>query len=619
MSSLAATVKRLPGRLLLSIFVASLVLLPAGASAAAPGFTSCGRTPGLQCTELSVPLDRTGQTPGTLTLHVERLPAAGAERGVAFLLAGGPGQGSARAFDLGAADHAELFRYLLPDYTLVAFDNRGTGGSGVLRCPGLQAATSVSVDVAAGLAADCASAIGSQRQFYSTADHAEDIEAVRAALGVDKIALFGVSYGTKLALAYALAHPDHVQRLLLDSTLPTALPDPFGTNVLRALPATLAGFCAGGLCRGVTPNYAGDVVALANRLEATPVQGKVVQPNGTLKTERLNGEDLLATVIESDLNPGLGIELPAAVHAARGGDPRALLRLFELANRSSVQTAEELSAGVYAATTCDDGLFPWAPDSPVGDRAASIQAAVSALPVGSLGPFGTWAERIGTAELCQLWPSPAGGAPLGVGPLPDVPVLVVGGGLDMRTPLAGAAAVAAMFPQGHVLAVPGVGHSVLLADASGCSQAAVRNWAVGGSVPASCPRVAPFERPIGAPPAAPARRLGPAASLGVAVKTIHEAEAAWLTSLGSSTGIVVAGLSGGRLAPTASGLGFTLARYRLTAGVELTGKLEFTPGAGLPLEFHGTVTVAGPFAVPGKLTVSGLATTGTLGGSAVRG
>ena len=45
---------------------------------------------------------------------------------------------------------------------------------------------------------------------------------MRQALGVDKIALFGVSYGTKHALAYALAHPTHVERLLLDSEV---LPD----------------------------------------------------------------------------------------------------------------------------------------------------------------------------------------------------------------------------------------------------------------------------------------------------------------------------------------------------------------------------------------------------------
>jgi pimeloyl-ACP methyl ester carboxylesterase len=46
------------------------------------------------------------------------------------------------------------------------------------------------------------------------------MEAVRHALGVDRIALFGLSYGTKQALAYARAHPKNVDRMLLDSVCP---------------------------------------------------------------------------------------------------------------------------------------------------------------------------------------------------------------------------------------------------------------------------------------------------------------------------------------------------------------------------------------------------------------
>ena len=88
--------------------------------------------------------------------------------------------------------------------------------------------------------------IGPTRAFYSTAEHAEDLEAVRQSLGFDKIALYGVSYGTKLAMAYALAHPDHVERLLLDSVLPPERPDPYSANVLRDLPATLNAFCSDG-------------------------------------------------------------------------------------------------------------------------------------------------------------------------------------------------------------------------------------------------------------------------------------------------------------------------------------------------------------------------------------
>ena len=81
-------------------------------------------------------------------------------------------------------------------------------------------------------------------------------------------------------MAYALAHPDHVERLLLDSVLPPEEPDPYEANVLRNLPATLTSFCSDGGCRGATSDFAGDVVAVANKLGAKPLTGKVTETNG---------------------------------------------------------------------------------------------------------------------------------------------------------------------------------------------------------------------------------------------------------------------------------------------------------------------------------------------------
>src|SRR5207249_10994840 len=58
--------------------------------------------------------------------------------------------------------------------------------------------------------------------------------------------LYGVSYGTKLAVAYALAHPANVERVILDSVVVPTYPDPFDRNVLTQMPATLRRFCSGG-------------------------------------------------------------------------------------------------------------------------------------------------------------------------------------------------------------------------------------------------------------------------------------------------------------------------------------------------------------------------------------
>ncbi len=601
---------------LLARFHASVHLDPYS-GAASKAQTSCGdpNGTGLVCSDVVVPLDRSGVVPGTVTLHVEVVPSAGVNRGVVFLLAGGPGQGSAHVFGLGSVAEVGLYRFLFPGYTLVAYDDRGTGDSGLLDCPTLQTANTADAERAAATA--CASAIGPPRDFYSTATHAEDLEAVRQSLGYNKIALYGVSYGTKLAMAYALAHPDHVERLLLDSVLPPELPNPFSANTLQAMPATLAAFCSGGRCRAATPDFAGDVTTLANRLAAKPIRLPVRAPNGT-KEVRVDGLELLSVVTDADLNPGLAVELPAVVHAALQGRPLALARLADLHDAGNQESSIDLSFALYAATVCRDGPFPWAPDTPVADRAALEQSALAALPPGTLGPFGPWAAQLGNADFCIGWPSPSGGATLGSGPLPNVPVLAISGGFDLRTPTASAVSVVARFPQGRLLVVPGVGHSTLTADFSGCAVNAVHTWMTGGVPPSECPRSQPLVAPVPALPVLPARprRISAAATLAVVTATLEEAEAAWLMTDGlTGTSTAVPGLYGGKLT-SPSGSTIVLTGYTVAQGVSLSGKLKIAK-SGLPLHFEGFLTVSGPRAAAGVLGLKNGSLRGTLGGKFV--
>ena len=596
-------------RLLAAAFVATVAALVTGPAANARS-AACGPTPGLVCSTVVVPLDRAGLVPGSIALHIEVLPPGGPSRGTIFLVAGGPGQGSAHVFGLGNPGAAGLFRFLFPSYTLVAYDDRGTGESGLLDCPLLQTATSA--DQQQTQAAACATIIGPQRDFYSTAQHAEDMDAVRQSLGVDKIALFGVSYGTKLSLAYALAHPDHVERMVLDSVLPPELPDPYSADVLRALPATLNGFCSDGGCRAATPNFAADVVALANRYAAKPLVGSVLDANGKRVSQRVDGIELLSTILDADLNPGIAAELPAAMRAARLGNTRPLLRLARLHDLSNASPAIELSSALYAATVCRDGPFPWSPDTPIAQRPALYQSAVAALPAGSFGPFGTWAARFGNADFCLKWPSPSGGAALGAGPLPNVPVLALSGGFDMRTPTGSAVSIVSRFPQGHLVVVPGVGHSVTTADPSGCAANAVRAWFANGTAPPStCPRGKPLIPTLGALPAAnqPAH-IGPLATYAIAAKTLREAEAIWISAQEKP----LPGVYSGRLVPAARS--FTLVRYSIAPGVELSGTIRLT-NSDLPLLFAGTVKVTGARAAIGILGLNGKSLSGSLGGRLV--
>ncbi|HEX5246974.1 MAG TPA: alpha/beta fold hydrolase [Gaiellaceae bacterium] len=594
--------------------VVALALAVFSGAASAAG-TPCGSTPGLLCSTVVVPVDRTGTVGGTISLHVEELPpTTGPPLGAIFLLAGGPGQGSAHTFGLGTPGDALVYRFLFPGYTLVAYDDRGTGDSGLLNCPALQVSTSpTGQDL---LASACASALGPQAAFYGTADHVEDLDAVRTSLGLDKIALFGVSYGTKLALAYAYAHPGNVDRLVLDSVLPTDLPDPYGANVARAMPATLAAYCAN-VCRAATPDFAGDVVAVANRLAAKPATGNVLLVNGRTKKDTLSGVDLLSLVVDADLNPGLAAELPAAAHAARLGNDAPLLRLHVLDTVGSALSAPDLSFGLYAATDCRDGPFPWPANSDPATRPALLRSAVAALPPGTFGPFGSWASDLGNAALCDTWPTPAGGVNLATGSLPNVPLLALSGGFDMRTPTAGAQSVVAQFPQGKLVVVPGIGHSVTSADWSGCAALAVHDWMLDPSSSDSCPRPPFLVAPIGAFPhlARSTRHATPAATFAVASKTIAEAQAAWLFATFSGSPASIPGLTSGALTPIGSDA-FRLTRYGIAAGVTVSGRLREAERGGVAVTFQGTLEVAGRAAAAGTLQLGASGLHGKLGGKA---
>jgi len=328
----------------------------------------------------------------------------------------------------------------------------------------------------------------------------------------------------------------------------------------------------------------------------------------------VGGLDVLSVLVESDLNPGLAALLPATIHAASNGDRGALLRLHDLTTGSSTSSAVQLSAGLNAATNCADGNFPWDKAAPVAERPAKLKAAVAAMPALRLGGFGPWAIDLGAASFCVKWPNPAAPIPgLGSGPLPDVPVLAVTGGYDMRTPVSSARSVVASFPQGKLLVVPSVGHSTITADPSICALRAVRSWIDGNSVPASCARAPFIVAPVGAYPPKPrsTKTLGPRVTFDLARRTVRDATALWVaTTYGAGT--PVGGLTSGSLTLGAN-RSFALKRYGIAPGIEVSGRLKAV-GDGLPISFEGTMTLGGSRATRGTLRLKKGVLSGNLGG-----
>jgi pimeloyl-ACP methyl ester carboxylesterase len=403
-----------------------------------------------------VPLDHSGQVGGRLDLRVATADLAKAPRGVLVLLTGGPGQP-------GVPFVGRLARIVGPTiggYRLVMFDQRGTGAD-ALQCPALQRAMGQS-DLRvppAGAVRDCGDAVGAKRRFFSTADTVADLELLRGALGVAKLTLDGVSYGTFVAERYALAHPDRVERLVLDSVVPHDAPIMLPVANMQATARVLRAVCQQRRCAS---DPAGDLAA-------------VVRSGG-------GGAELLDTLVALSVVDPRFPGVPEALRAARQGRPERLDRLVTAVRQGSAASAAELSQGLHASTLCADTPAPWGDSAaPVKGRAAALRRAVDRLRDAELFPFDrATAGGNGIAQTCLAWPpTPAPPSPPRDAQLPPVPVLLLAGDHDLSTPLAWARAEARLAPRGRLVVIPGAGHSVQSRGASELARRAVADFLAG--------------------------------------------------------------------------------------------------------------------------------------------
>ena len=113
------------------------------------------------------------------------------------------------------------------------------GGSGLLRCPALER----DARLRSRRAGERARRLGRAARALHDARLGRGHGGDPGRLGAERLTLFGISYGTELALAYARAHPDRVDRLILDSVVDPDDRDPFGLAGFRAMGPSLAG-CA---------------------------------------------------------------------------------------------------------------------------------------------------------------------------------------------------------------------------------------------------------------------------------------------------------------------------------------------------------------------------------------
>lgn len=167
---------------------------------------------------LAVKQRRNDPNSRTIMIPIRRIRATGsAPAEPVFHLSGGPGQSNLTSFD---------FDYFIERHDHVMVGYRGVDGEVNLDCPEVVEAIKASGDILAPDAtsrvaqafAQCSSrltASGVDLDGYTIVEVADDLEQARAQLGYPRISIIAESFGTRIALIYAMKYPDRIKRMIL--------------------------------------------------------------------------------------------------------------------------------------------------------------------------------------------------------------------------------------------------------------------------------------------------------------------------------------------------------------------------------------------------------------------
>src|SRR3954454_16504049 len=297
------------------VILTAFVLVGLARTASAQAASACPG--GMRCGSVTVPLDRQNPSAGTIDIHYALVPHTDTSRPSAGTIVPNPGgPGIATIGSAGLYLHA--LAPLRRKRDLLLIDARGTGQSGAVTCPSLSSQDPLSLTQES-VWTTCGGDLGTRAGLYGSAAVADDIDAVRASLGLHKLDLWGDSYGTFLMPVYAARYPQHVRSIVLDGAFPIAS-DRWGRDVLRGVRRVIGVVCARShRCSG--PVVLDRIGRLARRLRRHPVPFTVQGHRLTL------GEHELANVTYGGGDPAVTGKLPAAVDAALRGRYGPLQRL----------------------------------------------------------------------------------------------------------------------------------------------------------------------------------------------------------------------------------------------------------------------------------------------------
>jgi pimeloyl-ACP methyl ester carboxylesterase len=424
---------------------------------------------------VTVPLDWAHPAAGTTHVAyrlIARRDRSAPARSTILYNPGGPGDAPIAL----AAVVRRRLAPLLEHRDLLLVDPRGTGRSDALHCRGERDVVLALGRREALLRAigACGRELGARARMYGSAAVADDLETVRAKLGIQRLDLWGESYGTYLMQVFVARHREHVRSAVLSGAYPVDF-DPWGRDRLATARRAIALICARTrTCRGAT--VLRDLAHAAARLRRAPVRF-----TATLAGRRIPvvlDEGALAQLVYAQGDPRLLRRLPGALAATRTQGLRPLRRLLVGQLRAlAALITDPATAAVFNiaqgfATECHDYPRAFSYADPFPARHAAYDRALAELAPRPFRPFSPrgW-SRAGFegTDTCLEWPAdPTAEPPLTPGArLPGVPALVLSGDLDTNTPPSAGRQVARRFGHATWALIANAGHTPT--DGSPCA------------------------------------------------------------------------------------------------------------------------------------------------------
>ncbi len=440
---------------------------------------SCSLDTAWECHRLAVPAHPSagGDAQDTVDLlyavHPAAHPLAG-DRRVLVLVDGGPG-----ASGIDDADWMTgMFGSRLTDVVdVVAFDARGIGGSDPHDCPNAQNVYADAPTTAASartFAESCVREAGvspDDLATYSSAQTADDIDAIRARLGVDRILIYGVSYGTVIGQAYAAAHADHLDGLILDAPVDRSLSAAdFWVSATKGfdtvMSQTLDACSADDACRVALPRPDDALHRLDEQLQFNGVlSADLPDKQGSEERWEVTRADVQELIGSSMYEPATRMRFLRALAALEAGDRAPLVRLV------SVMGGAGRSGFAYYATWCaDDRVSPSARTDDFDGLSAYLRHA---------GVSDDDLDQALVLAPCLYWPY----QPPSAGPPPEattVPTLILTATADPITPPALAHAIAARHPEDRLVETRGGAHGSI---GNICPDDRMRDFILDGKLP----------------------------------------------------------------------------------------------------------------------------------------